>query len=329
MNSELSETRLTGERQIRDALPAATVLREYVIESVLGGGGFGIVYRACHQDTGGVVAIKEYFPMGFAARDRLSVVPPSSSSNDVFASGLKRFVQEARQLEKFQTLPGVVSVRTFFRTNGTAYLVMNYEDGLPLSEFLAGREADGNPFNESDLLAVMRPLLTALSVVHGENVLHRDIKPGNIFIRREDASAGRPAEPVLIDFGAAKQNYLSAYSRSESVFTEGYAPLEQMWASSAREVGPWTDLYAAGALMWRMVAGGCPGDERLLLKDESEATPIWSPNPRASEMRAFALNRGRSDPMPTAVAGDLSSFRNSSQFWTRSSGYNARQRSMT
>ena len=89
-----------------------------------------------------------------------------------------------------------------------------------------------------------------------ENVLHRDIKPGNIFIRREDALAGRPTEPVLIDFGADKQNYLSAHSRSESVFRQGYAPLEQLWATSNQEAGPWTDLYAVGALMWRMVAGG-------------------------------------------------------------------------
>lgn len=292
---------MIDDSHMRDALPTDTVLREYVIESPLGASGFGMVYRARHQETGGVVAIKEYFPRGFAARDRFSVAPLNRSSESVFASGLKRFVQEARQLEKFQTLPGVVCVRTFFRTNGTAYLVMNYENGLPLSEFLAGREADGNPFTEQDLLAVVSPLLTALAVVHRENVLHRDIKPGNIFIRREDALAGRPTEPVLIDFGAAKQNYLSAHSRSESVFTPGYAPLEQLWASSNQEVGPWTDLYVVGALMWRMIAGGCLEDKRLRIADESGGSSIWSPQPREAEKRAFAMNRGHSDPMPSAL----------------------------
>ena len=109
----------------RNALPPGTGLREYSIESVLGAGGFGIIYRARHQETGGVVAIKEYFPREFAARDRMSVVPAGRFSDSAFASGLERFVLEARQLEKFQTLPGVVCVRTFFRANGTAYLVLS------------------------------------------------------------------------------------------------------------------------------------------------------------------------------------------------------------
>lgn len=291
---------MNHEHETRNALPAGTKLREYSIESVLGAGGFGIVYKAQHRETSGTVAIKEYFPREFAARDELAVVSLSSASNDAFASGLDRFVHEARQLEKFQALPGVVSVRTFFRANGTAYLVMDYEEGLPLSEFLARREAEGNPFTETDLLAVMRPLLAALEVVHREQVLHRDIKPENIFIRREHALAGRPAEPVLIDFGAAKQNYLTAYSRSESVFTEGYAPLEQVWSSSSQEVGPWTDLYAAGALMWRMVAGGCPEYERLLLPHEPDRLPDWSLRPQAAGKRDYDVNRGRADPMPSA-----------------------------
>ena len=291
---------MNHEHETRNALPAETELREYSIETVLGAGGFGIVYKARHRETGGTVAIKEYFPREFAARDELAVVSLSAASNDAVASGLDRFVNEARQLEKFQALPSVVSVRTFFRANGTAYLVMNFEDGLPLSEFLARREAEGNPFTETDLLAVMRPLLTALEVVHGEQVLHRDIKPENIFIRRKDALAGRPAEPVLIDFGAAKQNYLTAFSRSESVFTEGYAPLEQMWSSSSQEVGPWTDLYAAGALMWRMVAGGCPEDKRQLLPHEPDRLPDWSLRPQAAGKRDYDLNRGRADPMPSA-----------------------------
>ncbi len=146
-------------------------------------------------------------------------------------------------------------------------------------------------------MAVMRPLLTALEIVHSEQVLHRDIKPKNIIIRREDSVAGRPAEPVLIDFGAAKQNYLARHSRSQAPYTPGYAAYEQV--SSMGEIGPWTDLYSLGALMWRMVAGGCPGDSRLLASDRGG--PDRSPTPWAAEMRSYPLLRGRPDPMVRAA----------------------------
>ena len=270
-----------------DALPAGTVLREYVIEEELGSGGFGIVYRARHEDTGGLVAMKEYVPREFAVRDGTSVHPRSGASVGDYESGLERFVREAGELERFQNLPGVVSVRGFFRANGTAYLVMNYEDGLPLSAFLERREAAGEPLAEDNLLAVVLPMLAALSVVHRAGVLHRDIKPGNIFLRRENALLGRPAEPVLIDFGAAKQNYLSR-SRSAAPYTPGYAAFEQ--TSSMGEMGPWTDLYALGATMWRMVAGGNAAHVR-----ESGTNPV------DVLARNYALVRGEPDPMPSAA----------------------------
>ncbi len=271
-----------------DALPAGTVLREYVIEEELGSGGFGIVYRARHEDTGGLVAMKEYVPREFAVRDGTTVHPRSGASVGDYESGLQRFVREAGELERFQNLPGVVSVRGFFRANGTAYLVMNYEDGLPLSAFLEQREASGEPFEEDNVLAVVLPLLEALSVVHRAGVLHRDIKPGNIFLRRENALLGRPAEPVLIDFGAAKQNYLSQ-SRSGAPYTPGYAAFEQ--TSSMGEMGPWTDIYALGATMWRMVAGG-----------NTAHVETHGANPVDVLARNYALVRGEPDPMPSAVA---------------------------
>ena len=170
-----------------------------------------------------------------------------------------------------------------------------------MSEFLRLREDAGQPFTEADLLAVVEPLLEGLAVVHRAGVLHRDIKPGNIFVRRQDDITGRPAHPVLIDFGAAKQNYLERHSRSRAPYTPGYAADEQI--ASEGDIGPWTDIYAVGALMWRMVAGGCPGDSRLTVAHESDkgGPGTWSPTPRAVERRAYALRRGRPDPMAPAA----------------------------
>ncbi len=294
-----------------NALPPGAVLRDYVIESELGSGGFSIVYLARHHlKPEWLYVIKEFFPAELAvrARDDSGVRPRSSETESAFEDGLRRFTEEAEQLRKFRNERYIVSCQNYFEENGTAYLVMDYDNGLPLSEFLERREAAGQPFTEADLLAVVEPLLESLTVVHGAGVLHRDIKPRNIFVRRKDDITGRPAEPVLIDFGAAKQNYLERHSRSRAPYTPGYAAYEQI--SSEGDIGPWTDIYAIGALMWRMVAGGCPGNAGLLITDEAGGDRVWSPSPRASEMRSYALHRGRPDPMVSATelgAGRFSS----------------------
>ena len=292
-----------------NALPPGTVVCGYVIDSELGGGGFSIVYLARHQlKSDWLYAIKEYFPRKLAVRTRdgVTVHPVNTHAREAFEDGLRRFTDEAEQLRKFRNEPHIVSCVNYCEQNGTAYLVMDYDDGLPLSDFLRRREKEGQPFTEKDLLAVVKPLLAALTVVHRAGVLHRDIKPDNIFVRRQDGITGRPAQPVLIDFGAAKQNYLERHSRSQAPHTPGYAAFEQ--TSSLGEIGPWTDLYALGASMWRMVAGGCPGDSRLLLPDESNGTRadefVWNPSPREVGKRAYALNREWADPMPpTAEVG--------------------------
>ena len=262
----------------RDALPAGTSLRGYTLEAVVGHGGFGIVYRAQHDELGATVAIKEYLPMELAAREGLNVRVRSDRYSHTYEDGLRRFRDEARALTQFQDHPGIVSCRDFFRANGTAYMVMEYEEGRSLAQVLATREAAGQPFEEADLLGVMVPLLEGLQCVHEAGLLHRDIKPSNILIRQEDG------HPVLIDFGASKQ-VVANQSKSMAPFTEGYAAMEQV--ADAGELGPWTDMYGVGAVMWRMVAGGQP--------------PWEPPHPVRVESRSHAALGNLADPLPAAA----------------------------
>ena len=293
-----------------NALPPGAVVGDYTIESELGSGGFSIVYLARHHMSGDEperiwrAAIKEYLPAEVAGRDRdgLTVRPSRSDRQEAFDDGLRRFKEEALHLVRFQRLGNVVDCLNLFEANGTAYLVMEYDDGLPLSTFLQLREEQGRPCSENDLMAVMEPLLKCLSEVHRARVYHRDIKPGNIFVRRADDVLGRPAEPMLLDFGAAKLDYLATHSRSGAPYTPGYAPLEQ--TSSIGEMGPWTDIYALGATMWRMVAGGS-GDSRLNAPEDS-VDPLpgtRNPTPVDAQKRLAAMNwrPPRPDPMPSAA----------------------------
>lgn len=267
---------LPGRSDRRDALLRGTLLREYTIESVVGHGGFGIVYRARHNETGHIVAIKEYLPAELAVRVGEVVTPRNLDCEDEYLHGLRRFRDEARALINLPSHPNVVACQDFFQCKGTAYVVMEFVDGQPLSEILRGREEEGRPFDEADLLAVAVPLAEGLEHVHRADMLHRDIKPSNIMIRRADGC------PILIDFGAAKQS-LAEHTKSLAPYTDGYAALEQV---ADGQLGPWTDLYGYGAVLWRMVAGG--------------NRPWEPPNPVKVERRMSANIRGDVDPLPSA-----------------------------
>ena len=265
-----------GRSGVNDALPAGADLGGYTVDAVLGQGGFGIVYRARHKELHFLVAIKEYFPTEMAIRSGTEVRVRSEEGRKGFEDGLRRFLEEARALVALRDVSFVVECRDLFRANGTAYLVMEYEVGLPLSEVLVQREAAGTPFTESDLFAVVIPLVEGLAKVHSAGVFHRDIKPSNILIRRADE------QPVLIDFGASKQA-LAVQTKSLAPYTAGYAAPEQVGAEES--LGPWTDIYAVGAVMWRIVAGG--------------ARPWDPPNPAKAESRLLGI-MGTGDPLPTA-----------------------------
>ena len=263
---------------VRNALSVGTIVGEYKVEGLLGDGGFSIVYQARHIELERVVALKEYFPREDAVRDGKTVYPRSTESTLRYEDGRRRFLEEARRIVEFKDDPGVVECLGFFRANGTAYMVLEHVEGLPLADLLRRREAVGKPLDESELRSIVLPLLTTLSRLHKADVLHRDIKPQNILIRRSDH------QPLLIDFGAAKQE-ATLHSKSAAPFTDGYAAMEQV--SEDGELGPWTDIYAIGAVMWRVVAGGKPPWEPLI--------------PKKVEDRAFAVLSGKPDPLPSAA----------------------------
>ena len=238
------------------ALPAGTVLREWRLEDVLGVGGFGIVYRARGIYFGELVAIKEYFPSSISERDAEdTVVPIDSDAEEVHALGLKKFVEEAKLLWNLSTPtrhPNIVSVRALFEIHGTAYMVMDFEDGVSLSKLLK----QGRRFNERSLWNIVRPIAEGLERAHRVGVLHRDIKPPNILITED-------SRPVLIDFGSARFEAAEATSTKVTFHTPPYAAIEQY--VKTYEQGPWTDIYALGVVLYECVTGEKPPEvlERL------------------------------------------------------------------
>jgi len=229
------------------SLAPGTQLHEYRIERVLGHGGFGITYLARDINLDKRVAIKEFLPNDIATRGAHNTVTVrSEESRDAFRWGLENFIKEARVLGKFSH-PSLIPIHRFFEANNTAYFVMEFAEGVTLASLL---KHEGK-LDEARLLGILRPILDGLEEVHAREVLHRDIKPDNIILRQGTA-------PVLIDFGAARQNLTSMTRSIMSVLTAGYAPIEQ-YATGGNQ-GPWTDLYAIGAVAYRAISGNKPTD---------------------------------------------------------------------
>jgi hypothetical protein len=238
------------------ALPQGTLLREWKLEEVLGAGGFGIVYRGRGIYFGELVAIKEYFPGAISDRkDGTTVAPTDSSAEEIYELGRQKFLDEARvlwNLSQPQRHPNIVSVRSLFEIHGTAYMVMDFEHGVSLSQMLR----EGRGFDQQSLMALIRPIAEGLTRVHEEGVVHRDIKPANILIDDN----GRP---VLFDFGSARFGAGHATSTNVTFYTPPYAALEQYVRTLPQ--GPWTDIYGLGVTLYQCVAGEKPPDvlERL------------------------------------------------------------------
>jgi len=227
-----------------DVLPNGAVVREYTIDKMIGQGGFGITYVAHDSSFDKNVAVKEFLPTDIARRSDSGVVSARSTNfEDDFKYGLDEFVREARALDRLEH-PNLVRVRAFFQESGTAYLVMEYVDGPTLADHLQKK----GRLTVDELDRLLHPLLHALNYVHQNGFLHRDIKPDNIILR-----AGLVDDPVLIDFGAARE---SVGTRSRSVaalVSAGYTPLEQY--SSNRSLEPASDVYSVAAVAYRCLTG--------------------------------------------------------------------------
>ena len=258
------------------ALPAGTRIEEFVIERVLGSGGFGITYLARDASLGRRVVIKENLPAQFCFRDThsLTVAPRHMTGEDAdnFRWSLENFSKEAAILASLDH-PGIVRVLRSFEAFGTAYFVMPFVEGTTLDVLMRKREAANQPFPEQELRQILEQVLDALSHLHDRGIYHRDIKPANILITDTGF-------PVLIDFGSARQR-LSERSMTV-VESAGYTPFEQL--QSRGNVGPWSDFYALGGTLCKVITGEAPpkandrvvDDPWLPLSDRRDLLSIYS-----------------------------------------------------
>lgn len=270
-------------------LPQRTVIgtqNRYLMGKALGEGGFGITYLAWDLQQGIKVAVKEYFPAGYVTRvaGNNQVIINSKQNQAASNRGLKRFVEEARALAKIKNLSGVVNVRDFFTANSTAYIVMEFLDGMSLKKYL---QRKGGKISVDEILTIMRPVMDSLIQVHKIGLIHRDISPDNILITKYN-------EVKLIDFGAAK--YSNPDGRSLSiVLKQGFAPPEQY--DSHGEQGPWTDVYALGVTIYYAITGTLPPESiRIMmgketLKRPSELGIVINPGVENALLKSLAVDK--------------------------------------
>ena len=239
-------------------LPLKTIVNgKYLIGKVLGEGGFGITYLAWDLMLEMKVAIKEYYPSGYVTRENTTtntVTPYTGEKSDFFSKGRERFVNEARSLAKFRSMPGIVTVNDFFLENSAAYIVMEYIDGQTMKAYLASM---GGKLPVGQVFEMMGPIMQSLAEVHKTGLVHRDISPDNIMISKE-------GYVKLLDFGAVTEYENSGERSRTSMVKPGYAPEEQYRTRGV--LGPWTDVYALSATMYKMMTGITPeeSNERLL-----------------------------------------------------------------
>lgn len=247
-------------------LPSGYQLLAYRIVRKIGGGGFSVVYLA-YDSQDQEVAIKEYLPTNLVGRDNNQNVSPLTDADfQTFRYGMRFFFEEGRSLARI-IHPNVVRVENFFRANDTVYMVMKYERGKTLQEYI--RAHRGN-VRESFIRRMFAELLNGLREVHTQKLLHLDIKPSNIYIRMDGS-------PVLIDFGAARQSFNIEHQKLLTMYTPGFAAPEQYQHGDAHQRGPWTDIYSVGASMYACMAGTAPmaADARLENDKLIPATKAW------------------------------------------------------
>ncbi|QNP49079.1 serine/threonine protein kinase [Diaphorobacter aerolatus] len=231
------------------SLPLHTRLGEFEIISVIGEGGFSIVYLAHDHQLERTVAIKEYLPGAIAYRNADGIVLPRFEKYEsTFKTGLQSFLKEARILAQFEH-HSLIRIHRFWEQNGTAYMVMQYCQGKTMRQILQNDPERGR--DEGWLKQVIAPVLDALKLLHSRNCYHRDLSPDNIMILDSGA-------PMLLDFGAARQVIGDMTQALTVILKPGFAPIEQYADDESMRQGPWTDIYGAGAVLYFAAAGKAP-----------------------------------------------------------------------
>lgn len=244
-------------------LSPQTILNgKYILGKMLGEGGFGISYIGFDLNLQITVAIKEYFPSGLVSRnvtgsDTVSVF---SKGREYYEKGKEKFLLEAQTIARFHDMPGIVSVKDFFQENGTAYIVMEYIEGEDFGHFL---KRNGGKIQVDSVFTMMKPVIVSLAEVHAQGLIHRDISPDNIMITKN-------SQVKLLDFGAARD--VTDENKSLSIMLKpAYAPIEQ-YQTKGRQ-GPWTDIYALCATMYRAITGRKPEESMSRVMEDTLKTP--------------------------------------------------------
>ena len=261
------------------------LIGRYTIEGVLGQGGFGITYLGMDELHKKKVAIKEFFPQGIVTRNieyEDTVTVTLVGEKDNYEKGKERFLKEAQTMAMFSKDKGIVKALDFFEINNTAYIVMEYLEGVTLKQYLR----ENKRIAAEDLVELLVPLIEALDEIHSQGLIHRDISPDNIMVLPD----GRIK---LMDFGAAR-DYTEFGEKSLSIVLKpGYAPPEQYQTHGVQ--GPWTDIYALCATMYKCITGENPPDaiERVMddsLKKISEFGIVIPPQEEAAIIKGMSVS---------------------------------------
>ncbi len=242
-------------------LPGSVLNHRYYVGAALGQGGFGITYIGRDINLDMRVAIKEFYPTGYVNRNNANTMTvrenTDGNGNNFFEKGRERFLREARALAKFAGEVGIVNVRDFFEENNTAYIVMEYLDGQTLKSYLA----ETGKLEPDKALTLLMPVLQSLAKVHKSGIIHRDISPDNIMIVGDHVK--------LLDFGAARE--VGGDKSLSIMLKHGYAPEEQY--RSRGKQGPWTDIYAICAVLYKCITGITPDDALDRMAEDEIQTP--------------------------------------------------------
>lgn len=236
----------------------------YVIGTCIGFGGFGITYKAWDNVLETVVAVKEYYPTGLVQRvpGKPQVIIYTGESKEEYMQGLERFLDEAKNMAKFVDNPNIVHVDAFFEENNTAYLVMEYLPGMTLKSYLKSK---GGRIGCEEVIPIADAVITALKEIHAGGIIHRDISPDNIMLCND----GRIK---LLDFGAARFSDADQERTRSIILKPGFAPPEQYQAKSKQ--GPWTDIYALCATVYRAITGVLPDESVNRVIEDTVQSPI-------------------------------------------------------